>query len=242
MFQKILSKVNGALSGSAAKQYVAEIARYHRIQASPGFRQAAAYVHAALTKRGIAVETLSFAGDGKTFYWASLVPPEWDASAAELRLVGPDRRKLADYRECKISLIQRSDATPPAGVEAELVALEDGTEETHYGGLDVAGKVVLTSSSDLRRVRALAVDGHGAIGILYDGMADAPPVRTRIDLPDARQYVSFWQSGDEKSPCFGFSLSPRLGDDLRRRLKNARTGEPVRVWARVDSRFVPMGT
>jgi hypothetical protein len=241
MFQQILSRVNGVLSGVAAKQYVAEIARYHRIQASPGFRQAAGYVHDALAQRGIAAETLSFAGDGKTFYWASLVLPEWDASAAELWLAGPDRKKLADYRECKISLIQRSDATLPGGVEAELVALEDGTEETHYTDLDVTGKVVLTASSDLRRVRALAVDVHGAIGILYDGMADAPPVRTRIDLPDARQYVSFWQSGDEESACFGFSLSPRLGDDLRRRLKNAGTGEPVRVWARVDSHFVPDG-
>jgi aminopeptidase YwaD len=241
MFQHILSKVKGALSGTAAKEYVAEIARYHRIQASPGFRQAATYVHGALARRGLSVETLSFAGDGKTFYWASLVPPEWDASAAELWLTGPDRKRLADFRECKISLIQRSDATPPGGVEAELVALQDGAEEAHYAGLDVAGKVVLTSSSDLRRVRALAVDVHGAIGILYDGMADAAPIRTRIDLPDARQYVSFWQSGEEKSPCFGFSLSPRLGDDLRRRLKSARPGEPVRVWAWVDSHFVPDG-
>jgi aminopeptidase YwaD len=241
MFQQILSKVDGSLSGAAAKECVAEIARFHRIQASPGFRQAAAYVHSALAQRGIAVETLSFAGDGKTFYWSNLVPPEWDASVAELWLTGPERRRLADFRECKISLIQRSNPTPPAGIEAELVALQDGAEEEHYAGLDVAGKVVLTASSDLRRVRALAVDGHGAIGILYDGMADAPPIRTRIDLPDARQYVSFWQSGEEKSPCFGFSLSPRLGDDLRRRLKNASIGEPVRVWARVDSRFVPDG-
>jgi aminopeptidase YwaD len=241
MFQQVLAKVSGKLSGQAAKQCVGEIARYHRIQASPGFRQAAAYVHSALAERGIGVETLSFAGDGKTFYWANLVPPEWDALAAELWLVGPDRRKLADYRECKISLIQRSDSTPPAGVQAELVALEDGTEEEHYAGLDIAGKVVLTSSSDLKRVRALAVDRHGAIGILYDGMADVQPVRTRIDIPDARQYVSFWQSGDEAAPCFGFSLSPRLGDDLRRRLKNARVGEPVRIWARVDSHFVPDG-
>jgi aminopeptidase YwaD len=241
VFQQILSKVSSRLSGSAAKEYVGEIARYHRIQASPGFRQAASYVYSTIAQRGINVETLSFAGDGKTFYWASLTPPEWDTSKAELWLTGPERRKLADYHECKISLIQRSDPTPPGGLDAELVALDDGTEETHYVGLDVAGKVVLTASSDLRRVRALAVDGHGAIGILYDGMADAPPIRTRIDLPDARQYVSFWPSGEEKSPCFGFSLSPRLGDELRRRLKKARSGEPVRVWAQVTSHFVPDG-
>jgi aminopeptidase YwaD len=243
MFQSILSAIKETLSGAAAKEHVAEIARYHRIQASPGFRQAAAYCHAALAAEGIQVETLSFAGDGKTFYWADLMPPEWESTDAELWLIGPEkaRRKLADFRECKIALIQRSDPTPPEGVEAEVVALDDGTEDEHYQGLDVSGKMVLTNNSDFRRIRELAVDKYGAIGLLYDGMMESPPVRARLDVPDARQYVSFWPTGEEKQPCFGFSLSPRLGDDLRKLLKKPEPGQPVRVWARVDTRFVPDG-
>ncbi|HNT72478.1 MAG TPA: hypothetical protein PKK92_05405, partial [Methanothrix sp.] len=47
---------------------------------------------------------------------------------ASLRLVAPanEARVLADFREEKIALIQRSMATPAGGVDAEVVVLEDG--------------------------------------------------------------------------------------------------------------------
>jgi aminopeptidase-like protein len=242
MFQQILSTISETFSGVVAKEHVAEISRYHRIQASPGFRQAAGYAQAILAAEGLRVETLRFPADGKTLYWGNLMPLEWEATDAELWRITPEgsRRKLADFRECKISLVQHSGGTPPQGLQAEIIALDDGTEAEHYQGLDVAGKVVLTSNSDLNRVRALAVDQRGAIGILYDGMLEMPPLRGRIDVPDARQYVSFWPTGDEKT-CWGFSLSPRLSDELRQLLKKQSPDKPLRVWARVDARFVPDG-
>ena len=58
MFHQILSALSEQFSGEAAKAQVAEISRFHRIQASPGFRQAAAYVHGALANAGVAVETV----------------------------------------------------------------------------------------------------------------------------------------------------------------------------------------
>jgi len=119
--------------------------------------------------------------------------------------------------------------------------VDDGTEEEHYQGLDVAGKMVLTNSSDLARLRELAVERHGALGILYDGLMETPPVRTRLDMPDARQYLSFWPTGQETKPCFGFVLSPRLGDELRGLLKKQEPDKPVKVWARVEARFIPNG-
>lgn len=243
MIHQILSVLSEQYSGEAAKAHVADISRFHRIQASPGFRQAAAFVHGTLEKAGVAVETISLAGDGKTFYWSQLTPPEWDAEEAELWLASPDgnRERLADFRECKISLIQRSSPTAADGVETDLVVLNDGTEEEHYAGIDVTGRIVLTSSTDLRRVRDLAVARFGAVGILYDGMADAAPIRTRIDLPDARQYVSFWPTGQEPVPCWGFSLTPRIGDRLRKLSREAQPGSGVRLWARVKSHFVPNG-
>ena len=244
MFQPIMSALSGRLSGDAAKDHVSEICRFHRIQASPGFRQAAAFVHGRLAQSGLDVETLSFAGDGKTFHWSYLSPPEWEAEEAELWLTGAgdERRKLADYPRVqdRPHPAQRRHAAGRAS-RAELEVLDDGTEDEHYLGKDVRGKIVLTASADLRRVRELAVDKYGAIGILYDGMSESPPVRTRIDLPDARQYVSFWPAGDEKSPCWGFSLTPRIGDELRKLARQTAARGPVRLWARVKSRFVPDG-
>jgi aminopeptidase YwaD len=224
-------------SGIRAKEFVAQIVRFHRIQASPGFRQAARWVHETLVAMGVEAELLSFPADDRTQFWGCPSFQEWDASDASLHLIAPaDRaRKLADYAEVPVSLIQRS--APVEHLEADVVLLEDGEEEREYRGLDLTGKVVLTRG-DLSRVRELAVGKHGAVGILFDGMREAPPVRQRIDLPDGAQYTSFWWNPGE-AHCFGFVLSPRQGEDLRNCIRQQqRAGEPPpRVRAHVASRL-----
>ncbi len=105
-----------------------------------------------------------------------------------------------------------------------MVLVEDGENDDDYQGLDVAGKVVLTRG-ELRRVWELAVQQRGAVGILFDGMRPVPPVRPEGDLADARQYTSFWwQPGDVH--CFGFVLTPRQGQALRRLLKKGDSAGP----------------
>jgi len=237
MFQDMRKAIAEEYSGVRAKEYVADIIRFHRIQASPGFRAAAQHCQRLLAAWGMSAEVLSFPADERTNYWGSAMFQEWEASEGTLHLIEPAERacKLADFRETPISLIQRS--LPVDGLETEVVLLEDGQEEAEYQGLDLHGKLVLTRG-DLDRVRQLAVDRHGAAGILFDGMRDSPPVRQRIDLPDARQYTSFWWlPGNQK--CFGFVLSPRQGEDLRKLIRSRqRDGKPpVRVRARVVSRL-----
>jgi len=236
MFRDSFETIREEFSGLAARDYVTDIARYHRIQASPGFREAARYCQERLREAGVEAEVLSFPADEKTQYWSARMFQEWEATEATLHLVEPEdeRRKLADFRDCPISLIQRS---VPFEGEAEVILLEDGEEETEYEGLDLRGKVVLTKG-DLDRVRQLAVEKHGAIGIIFDGMRETPPVRTRMDVPDALQYTSFWWTGHEKK-CFGFVLSPREGERLRALIKKrSQEGEPpIKVRAKVDSRL-----
>ena len=221
-----------AYSGDAAWQAVADLSRFHRIQASPGYRQAAQLLHQRLIQDGLEAQILSYPADEQTTFWGRRSFQEWDCSGATLHLVAPEgeARLLADFRACPISLIQRS--TPFEG-QVEVVLLEDGQEQADYDGLDVAGKVVL-SQGDLRRVWELAVEQRGAAGILFDGMRNVNPVRPKGDLPDVRQYASFWwQPGDAK--CFGFVLTPRQGQALRQLLKDSQ--EPVRVQASVISRL-----
>jgi len=237
MFKDIQKAINEEYSGARAKQYVAELIQYHRLQASPGFRAAAERCRQLLAEFGLSVEVLAFPANEETSYWASPMFQEWEATEATLHLIEPadKARKLADFREVKCSLIQRSIAAE--NLEAEVVLLEDGEEVAEYQGLDLQGKVVLTKG-DLDRVRELAVGRHGAVGILFDGMRESLPIRQRIDLPDAVQYTSFWwRPGDKK--CFGFVLPPRLGEDLRQTIKSQqREGKPpVKVRARVVSRL-----
>ncbi len=240
MLKATISLFREAVSGAAALQDLAGIIAYHRIQSSPGFRQAAHFCLERLRAAGVPARVLSFPGDGVTEYWGHPMPQEWSAQSATLRLVAPEEeaRVLADYREEKIALIQRSLATPAGGVEAEVVVLEDGEEEADYEGLEVRGKVVLTRG-DVGRVRELAVERRGALGILFDGMRETPPVRPLMSL-EARQYTSFWweQAGPAATRCFGFVLTPRQGEALRRLVKSeARQGRTVRVRAEVDAFF-----
>jgi len=220
-----------AYSGEAAWQNVADLSRFHRIQASPGFRQAAQWIHQRLIRDGLEAEILSYRADEQSVFWAWPSFQEWDCQEATLHLVAPEgeARLLADFRACPISLIQRSTSFDG---EAEVVLVEDGEEEADYDGLDVAGKVVLTRGG-LHRVWELAVEQRGALGILFDGMRPVKPVRPEGDLADVRQYTSFWRlpGGNQ---CFGFVLTPRQGQALRRLLKEGK--EPVCVRAKVVSR------
>ncbi len=237
MLKNLIKTVRSEFSGLAAKDHVARIAAYHRIQASPGFRAAAYYVQEALTEAGIAAEVISLPAQEGLSYWGQSGFQEWHALASTLEIVEPEdaQAKLCDFRESKISLIQRSAPTSP--IEAEVVLLQDGTKVEEYEKLDLQGKIVLTKG-DVDRVRELAVERYGALGIVYDGMREWPPVRQQMDLPDARQYTSFWWCGGEKR-CFGFVLSPRQGASLRQLIqKRAQEGKsPVKVRAFVDSRL-----
>ena len=236
MFKKVLESIKEELSGDSAKQFISELVNFHRMQASPGFSEAAKYCHRILSKFNLKSEILSFPANEENRYWTLDMFEEWDTSEATLHIIEPEkyRRKLADYDDLKISLIQRS---APFEGEANIIVLEDGEDQSEYENVDVTGKIVLTKG-DLRRVYDLAVEKFGAIGIIYDGMREIKPVRHRMDIPDAIQYSSFWWTkGDKK--CFGFVLSPKEGERLRKivkeRIKNNKS--QVRVNAKVKSKF-----
>ncbi len=230
MFQPTLDLIRREYSGPAAKEYVASISRFHRIQASPGYRRAADTVVSELRRAGLNVTVHRYPARYDQFYWSAGMFQEWDCQAAILHLVAPadQAQKLADFREAPIGVIQRSIA---ADGEYAVVAVEGGTRREDYAGLDVAGKLVLTRAG-VEAVRRIAVEELGAVGVLSDAMNPAPPVRLPGDLQDVRQYTSWWWTGHE-TRCFGFVLTPRQGARLRELLAK---GE-VRVRAHIEARL-----
>jgi hypothetical protein len=235
VFLEILRALAGEASGPRALDTVAEIIRHHRIQASPGFRDAARALARRLEQAGLQVEIMSFPADGEHRYWSYRPGLEWACTDAELTLLSPERRRLARWSDAKLSLVQRSAPTPPEGTECRLVLVEPGDDPAAYRNLDLAGKAVMTDG-DLELVRRLVV-AHGGIGLVTDGMREFPPVRMRWDLADALQYTSFWWGPGDR-PIWGFVLSPRAGGELRKMLRDAGpAGLPVR--ARVAARFYP---
>ncbi len=237
MFKSVFEELGSEVSGEIAFNHVAEITRYHRIQVSPGIRAAVDYTAETLRGYGLSVEIRRYKSDGKALAWSSPMFKEWSCEDAELRLIEPasEARFLARFTENKMSIIQRSLPTPKQGVEAEVVVLRNGESDTDYKGLELREKVVLTDG-DISRVRELAVEKHGAIGILYDGMWVREPSLKEGELDDALKYTSFWWYGNDK-PCWGFVLTPRTGRWLRRLIEKSKT--PIKVSARVDSKLYP---
>jgi len=242
VFKDIHKKIENEVSGINAKRYVRDISKFHRIQVSPGFHDSAEYCVEKLREAELDhVEILKYPYDGKKKYLGYNSFQEWDIKSAKLRIVHPQEKakQLCNFRDTPISIIQRSIATQPRGFETDLVLLEDGTKEEHYAGKQVEGKIVLTSAlygEQINTVRRLAVEKHGALGVITDGMP-ANAIRHPMDLADYRNYTSWWWTGKEKK-CFGFVLSPKQGADLRKLIEDTEEeGENVKVRAKVDTSF-----
>jgi hypothetical protein len=225
----LLNILQETFSGEAARGYVAEIARHHRIQASPGYRAAAQWLAATLRDQGIRVTMESFPATPTASFWCQPSFQEWYCRHATLDWLRDDgEERLCDFRASPLVVIQRSVAV--AG-EFTVVDVGEGRSQD-YEGRDVAGKLVL-SRAPVRDTYRRAVCERGAAGILYDHIEATAPGRSRIDLPDARQYSSFWWTA-EPPRGWGFVLTPRQGDALRAALAS---GQEVRLRAVIDAVF-----
>ncbi len=229
-FRTLLADVRAEASGIKALDSVRVLAGHHRVQASPGFDAAAAWLAGQLRGLGLEPEIDTVPGDGVTRYWGTVMPEGWSCERATATLIGAaSREPLCDYAECRLSLVQRS--APGAGRYPIVTPDGDGTEDAHYLGVAVAGRVVLAAGG-AHRVHTLAVVERGAAGILCDGRRLVPPVRGPTDDPDQVAYTSFWWSGDEPRG-WGFVVSPQTGAGLRARLAR---GEPLELDVEVVSR------
>jgi aminopeptidase YwaD len=233
----LFRSLGATVSGDAALQDVAVLSQHHRIQASPGYRAAAQYVATELQSAGLLVRTLSYPANTGAHYWSLGGWQEWECQEATLHLLSQDggQELICDFRSSPTSVIQRSASFDG---EADVVLLEDGTEPQHFEGLDVRGRLVLSDGGP-DQVYELAVAERGALGILCDRMEARVPGRSKLDMPDLRRYTSFWWA-KEHEPCFGFVLTPRQGERLRRMLKPGAGPEGqrgVRVKAHVVARL-----
>ena len=230
MFKDVYKKLEKEVSGSIALGHVAEIAKHHRIQASPGIRDACNYAIQAFKGYGIEAELHSYPANGVDYDWSSLRFKEWICKDAWLKLVEPEEKYIARFMEEKIHVIQRSISTEGI-VEAMVVAPANKGEETaDYEGIDVEGKLVLTNG-DVHRVLELAVVERGALGLIFDGMFVRPPNLLEGELDDALKYTSFWWNPGE-TLGYGWVLTPRTGRELRKMLGEGKT---VKVKGMIDA-------
>jgi hypothetical protein len=152
-------------------------------------------------------------------------PETWDAEMAELWIVKPYTRKIADLKEIAASLCSGSSTTDTT---AELIYVGPGNREDFYAGKDVKGKIVLVNGSPGGAQR-LAVDKFGALGVVAYGSS-----HPEFD-PDEVGWSSIRVVEGQKK-TFGFMVSTRVGNNLRDQLER---GPKIEVRAIVKSQMVP---
>ena len=231
MFRDIYEKLEREISGRHARDLAARIWRFDRRISFDQFSRCAEYCCDRMKDVGLMdAEVLSFPADGEQRYGDYRMPRAWDVTDAYLRIVEPEDRAgyLASYREEPLSLAMGSHPTPPEGVTAEVVCVEDGSQDRDYRDVDVQGKIVLSSSST---AIAGTAHRHGALGVITDGVPAVPPAReTAMDLKEGR----IWNRVGPDAECFGFVLSPKGGRRLRDLIASGRS---VKVHAKVVSRY-----
>ena len=208
----LIDLFQGKADGKRAHELLKELTKYHRIQVTKGYDEALYFLKGYLEEYGIKAIVEEFEAGKK--YWGYKTPTGWKASKGELWVTVEDgsAEKIADYGENPLSLIQRS------YFRGELKALdfevvEKGENPEDYRGLSLENKLVLTRGAPWR-VRDLAVDKFGALGLLYYGVMDVEGL-DRSSLRDVRHYVAFWPTGGEKKKAFGFALTAAQGEKLK---------------------------
>src|SRR5215210_7743723 len=222
--------LSNEISGDRAFEHIRWLSHWHRDSGMEGFFKARDYVMEAAREAGV---------DEVRFIDQPLDGPNYTARTAELWMTEPVELKLADIGEQAVYL---ADMSRDADVTAELVDIGDGTEEA-LKGLDVKGKIVLTSGPPQRAVET-AVGKRGAVGVVTYITSES---RSPMDFPDqiAWQRID-WQPPAGSKGTFAFVLPPRKGDTLRRILHTdamqdffatgkMTKGGRVRLKAKVDT-------
>jgi hypothetical protein len=212
---KFRDAILGELSGAIAKNYIAEIAQFHRIQASPGFSAAIDHVKGLLDQFShIRTSVETFPADGSTRIGQWTAPLGWRVTDGELRLVRPHQELLARFAETPVSVVAHSQS---ANLEAPLVYVGEGVRAQDYEGINVEGKVVLTTGH-AREVHRQAVVERRALGAIH-----IPSLERRAQNPNLVIYEGIWPRADEKKRIgFAFAVSGKVGMRLHRLVQTER--------------------
>ena len=191
---------------------VYDVAQFHRIQASTGFRAAAEYCKKRLESNGIKSEILSYPAKEGVMFLTSPSFKEWDCRSASLTLVSPEEICLADFSADAISVIQRSVPCDYREKGLEVFLMDKGSAKENYENDDLSGKLLFIDRDFNEYGWTLE---KGALGFISEHVAEMGS-RTRGDMYDIRKYTSFWAKKPTDISAFGFVITPRMGDRLRK--------------------------
>jgi hypothetical protein len=155
----------------------------------------------------------------------------WDAESAELWMIEPEKRKLSCLEDVPSCLCENSQT---ADVTAELVYVGPGNHKKYYKGKKVKGKIVLVNDRPFR-AHDIAVHKFGAAGVVAFNSVNPERDPDMVGWDTlARRYDP--DKKNSKKPGFGFMVSERMGENLRRVLES---GKKVVLHAKCKTTYYP---
>jgi hypothetical protein len=220
--EKTARLLRDEVSGDRAFDVVRKLTPYHRIMGSQTYVEAAEMLAGLARRSGLEnvhIALQKFEGG-----------MSWDARTAKLWLLEPEEMKLCDFEELPVSLAVFSRS---AHAEAELVDIGRGASSEDFAGIDVAGKIVLTTGPPALAIRT-AVWERGALGVVSS--ASVHP-GARFDTPDQIAYIKVPVLTPEGKPePWAFMISARRYGYLSDLIRQGRARKvPVRVKADIET-------
>ncbi|MEW5900286.1 MAG: M28 family peptidase [Acidobacteriota bacterium] len=220
--EKLAPILRNEISGDRAYHYVRLLTPYHRIMGSQAYVEAANML--AGLARSFGLENVRVV---KQKFEGGI---SWDPVSARLWLVQPEEMKIADFDDVALSLAVWSRS---AHLTAELVDIGRASSPEDFDGVDVAGKVVLTTAPPGLAIRN-AVWEKGALGVISSYTIHP---EARFDSPDQVGYVKVPMSHPEgKRVPWAFMISARQYGQLQDALRKAKSNrQPVRVRVEIET-------
>jgi hypothetical protein len=223
----VLEAITRTASGLLAKDTVTALGRFHRVQGSSGYHDAAELIAARARQYGLSdVKIEAFPADGTTTYHSFRSYYGWEAEVGVLTEVAPRHELVADYSQLAVAL---ADYSNDSDVTAELVDAGAGTSDADYDGKDVRGRIVLAGGL-VAQVHQQAVEKRGAAGVL--SYQANQTTGWSGDLQDNVRWGHL--SPYNLKNTFAFMISLRQARSFQERL---RTGEAIRLHAVVKARM-----
>ena len=221
-----------ALSGDRVRDDISDLTRHHRIPGSKGYKDALAVVKTRFQEAGFdSPETFEYPADGesRTGMWRS--QEVWEFRSASVEILEPDKSKgmLIDAKTNPIAVATESIATPPEGLEANIVDVGESKSVRDFTIQDVKNEIILTRPGV--RVWTLGIAKYGAAGVLL-----GPPPAAKIDDPDLVDYYHIPDHLLKGKSTFVFRLSERQYRFLKELVgKEKVNNRKVRIRATVDA-------
>jgi Peptidase family M28 len=232
MFRDLLALIEPEISAQRAWDDAIAVHSIDRRFTFADFHASARYSAERMRAAGMTeVAVLEAPADGESVFGDWRMPMAWEVEAATFDLLyqSGGSQRIADRQQVPTCLAMWSAPTPPEGIEAEIVLVEDPFDLAR----DVRGKIAFIGVHPHQAKLALA--NAGAVGILTDYLHGG------ANLPDAVAWInSFsddrggWAYHADNTPMWSFQISPREGERIRARL---RAGETLRGRAVVRSRL-----